>query len=87
MGIQHVPKIRSIWNTTFGHLVWEMFHEVVILFHEWPEIFDSELVIRGSIDPGDFMQLQKLLFVRQNLFEEIFGNHVIWRCVQLHYTK
>ena len=45
VGIQHVPKVRSIWKSTFGHFVREIFHEVGIRFHEWPDMFDSEFIV------------------------------------------
>ena len=46
-----VEEVVTARYAILGHFVRKILHEVVILLHEWPEVYHTKLVIKGYFNP------------------------------------
>ena len=82
--VKQVEEVLPIRHTSLRQLLWEVPHELLIRLKHRPQFDDRKLVVLRNRDPANLIQTQKCLFFNQDLFEEIFVEHPVWRQVQLH---
>ena len=51
--VENVPKILSVHGSAFGEPIWEELHEVLVIFHQGEQMFDTELIEIRGIDKLD----------------------------------
>ena len=82
--VNQVEEVLSIRNSSLRHLRWEEPHELLVRLKHWPQFDDGKFIVLRNGDSFDLVQTQKRLFFNEDLFEEIFVEHPVWRQVQLH---
>ena len=82
--IEYVEEILSVRNSTLRHFCWKVLHQLLVAFHHRPQIDDCEFVVERNTNSFDFTQSKEFLLVDQDLFEEIFIEHVLGRQIKLN---
>ena len=70
--VQNVEEIVSSRPFIFMEGIGEVLRELLVLLELRPELDDGELIVLGNLDLLHILLLHQLLFVGEDLFEEVF---------------
>ena len=83
-GVEDVEEIGPVGQPAPRQLVREVLHEVGSILQLRPEVLHRELVVEGHLDHADLLDLDELLLLREDLLEEVLGEHRPRRHIELH---
>ena len=81
--VKDVPEVAAIGQAAFGGRVGHVDHKVFDFLHEWPEFFDTELIVFRDMHVLHLTQSQKLFLLNEHELYEIFIEHFLRRNVEL----
>ena len=83
--VKHSEEVLPGWALLLGKGIREVLHEFLVLTEERKDVLHGQLVELRDVDELAVCDGEKLLFVIDDLFEEVFVDTHAARDVQLHY--
>ena len=78
--IHHIEKVRTVREAALRELVREVQHEVIVLFHVWPQVNHGQLIVHRNIHSLHLVEAHQLFIPLQHLLEEVFVHPRYHRC-------
>ena len=85
--IEYGEEVFPISSLVLRVLIWEVLHDYLVVFESRVNILNRELIKLRNINESAFINIEELLLIPKNLFEEVLISHDRRRNIQLNYTK